>query len=163
MAVCTAHTNKEKRMANKTLKSAIRSTKQEWANDFLKDATMDKLWMAASWRHGRHLKSIPALNTKTGLSNDPGQMSEALRNRFFKNPPHNPSSDQEDGPIFPQRGCPPITESEIAEALKPTSNSSAPGKSGHGYKLVKWAWGAALEWFVLLFNSCLFAGYHPKA
>jgi hypothetical protein len=39
---------------------------------------------------------------------------------------------------------------------------SVPGISSHGYKLIKWTWEAAPEWFIILFNSCLYAGYHPR-
>ena len=38
-----------------------------------------------------------------------------------------------------------MADSEIAEVLRPTSNTSAPSKSRHGYKLVKWAWEAAIR------------------
>jgi hypothetical protein len=54
-------------------------------------------------------------------------------------------------------------DAEIAELLRDTSNTSAPGKSGHGWKLVKWAWEACPVWFVVLFNSCLDVGIHPRA
>ena len=62
--------------------------------------------------------------------------------------------------------CPWPNGSKIVESLKPTSNTSAPGKSGHRYKLIKWAkWAREVtpDWFVILFNSCIYAGYHPKA
>ena len=98
----------------------------------------------------------------TGLSNDTTVMAEAFRQRFFKTAPLIPTHYPDDTPAIPQREFAPITENEIAEALRPTSNTSAPGISGHGYKLVKWAWEAAPVWFVLLFNSCLLMGHHPK-
>ena len=90
-------------------------------------------------------------------------MASALQRRFFKDQAPIPSSLQDDPPPIPQRPHMPITENEIAEALKPTSNTSAPGISGHGYKLIKWTWEAAPEWFVILFNSCLFTSYHPES
>ena len=162
MTIRNAQSDEDRRAANKALRSAIRSAKQEWANDFLKDATSGDLWTAASWRHGRRIRSIPALITDNGLSNNTTEMAEALRHRFFKDQPPIPAHLESETPAFQQREFAPITESEIAEALRPTSNTSAPGKSGHGYKLIKWAWEAAPEWFVILFNSCLYAGYHPK-
>jgi hypothetical protein len=160
--VRNANSDDEKRAANKALKSAIKTAKQEWADDFLKDATTEKLWTAARWRHGRRMRSIPALSTDSGLSNDTSTMTAALKQRFFKEPSPIPTHDVDDQPALPQRAFIPVTENEIEEALKPTSNKSAPGRSGHGYKLVKWAWEASPTWFVILFNSCLLAGYHPK-
>ena len=54
-----------------------------------------------------------------------------------------------------------MTGEEIAEALRPTSNSSAPGPSGIGYKLIKWAFSTSPDRFVSLFNGCLLYGKHP--
>jgi Reverse transcriptase (RNA-dependent DNA polymerase) len=52
---------------------------------------------------------------------------------------------------------------EISNALGPMSNKSAPGPSGHNYKLVKWAFSANPDYFQSLFKVCLYLGYHPKA
>jgi Reverse transcriptase (RNA-dependent DNA polymerase) len=52
---------------------------------------------------------------------------------------------------------------EIADALRPTSNKSASGPSGHNYKLVKWAFSAAPSRVQLLFKACLKLGYHLRA
>jgi hypothetical protein len=53
MVICGAQTDEARRDANKALKSAIRLAKQEWANNFLKSTSTEKLWAAACWRHGR--------------------------------------------------------------------------------------------------------------
>jgi hypothetical protein len=52
--------------------------------------------------------------------------------------------------------------SEITDALCPTSNSSAPGPSGHNYKLIKWAFAATPTQFQSLFEACLQLGHHLK-
>jgi Reverse transcriptase (RNA-dependent DNA polymerase) len=158
-----AQTDKARCNANKALKLAIWSAKQEWANNFLKNASTEKLWTAAHWWHGHYLCAVPALSTEAGLSNDPTSMASALSGRFFQLQPPIPATDKDNLPNLPQRSFAPITESEIGVALADTSNSSAPGPTGHGYKLVKWAWEGAPIWFVLLFNLCLLAGHHPRA
>ena len=48
----------------------------------------------------------------------------------------------------------------MSRALTPTSNSSVPGPSGIGYKLLKWAFEASPLRFVDLFNACLSLGHH---
>jgi hypothetical protein len=56
-----------------------------------------------------------------------------------------------------------ITTAKIANALHPMSNKSAPGPSGHNYKLIKWVFEAQAEWLQAIFNACLTLGHHPKA
>jgi hypothetical protein len=41
------------------------------------------------------------------------------------------------------------------------SNSSAPGISGIGYKILKWAHSTCPDVLTLLFNLCLESGTHP--
>jgi hypothetical protein len=57
----------------------------------------------------------------------------------------------------------PIVTAKIADALQTTSNKSAPGPSGHNYKLVKWTFAAQAERITWIFNACLSLGYHLKA
>jgi hypothetical protein len=162
--VRNAATDEEKKTAQKALRSAIRTAKKDWANGLLHNATPESLWKATRWRHGRRQRNIPALSTDEGLSSNKVNMATALQGRFFKdNPPPVERVFPEDPDPLPQRPFHEITDAEIAELLRATSNTSAPGKSGHGWKLVKWAWEACPEWFVVLFNSCLDAGIHPIA
>jgi Endonuclease-reverse transcriptase len=161
--VRNATTTKTRKAAQKTLCSTICTAKKDWANNLLHNATTESLWKAACWRHGRRQRNIPALSTEEGLSSDKVNMTATLRSRFFKeNPPPVEWAFPDDPEPLPQRHFHLITDAEIAEALKDISNTSAPGKSGHGWKLVKWAWEACPEWFVTLFNVCLYAGTHPK-
>ncbi len=91
-------------------------------------------------------------------------MTEALKKCFFKdNPPPVNHTLLNDPPPLLSCQLHLITKDKIAKALNDTSNTLALGKSGHGYKLVKWAWEASPDWFVILFNLCLIAGMHPGA
>jgi hypothetical protein len=82
-------------------------------------------------------------------------MTAALRSHFFKdNPPPVERAFPDYPNPLPQRPFHEITDAEISESLRETSNTSDPGKSSHGWKQVKWAWEACPEWFVVLFNSC---------
>jgi len=127
------NTSEEKKAAQKNLRSTIRTAKRDWANNLLHNATTDSLWKAACWRHGRCQRNIPALSTEDGLSNDKENMTSVLRSRFFKdNPPPVDRAFSDDPDPLPQRHFHPILDTEIADALKDTSNTSAPRKSGHG-------------------------------
>ena len=153
-----------RKAAGKALKQQVGAAKRKWANEFLHNATPEHLWTAAKWRFGRRQRLLPALLTETGLSDHPEHMTMALKRRFFKTqasrvPEHFPS----DPPATPPRPHAPITESEISDALRPTSNKSAPGPSGHNYKLVKWAFSSSPSCFRVLFEACLSLGYHPRA
>jgi hypothetical protein len=62
---------------------------------------------------------------------------------------------------MPKRPFYTITKSEVEHALKGTSNKSAPGPSGIGYKLVKWAFAAHPDFILDIFTSALHLGHHP--
>jgi Reverse transcriptase (RNA-dependent DNA polymerase) len=89
-------------------------------------------------------------------------MSSTLRSHFFPPdpPPIDPSLPTDPLPL-PPHPLPVITTAEVSAALTPTSNSSAPGPSGIGYKLLKWAFAASPTHFTSLFTTCLTVGVHP--
>jgi Reverse transcriptase (RNA-dependent DNA polymerase) len=120
--------------------------------------------MAAKWRFGRCQHLIPALMTAAGLSDQPALMAGALSQRFFNpQPTRVPETFPDNPPHAETRPHAPVTITEIADALGPTSNNSTPGPSGHNYKLVKWAFAASPERFQALFEACLQAGHHPRS
>jgi hypothetical protein len=55
----------------------------------------------------------------------------------------------------------PITTLDVTNALKTAANSSAPGPSGIGYSILKWAHAASPETLTHIFNKSLFTGVHP--
>jgi hypothetical protein len=52
-------------------------------------------------------------------------------------------------------------QEEITEVLCTTSNTLAPGPSGIGYTILKWAHAACPEMLTIIFNLCLTTGTHP--
>jgi hypothetical protein len=120
--------------------------------------------MAAKWRFGCKQRLIPALSTADGLTDNPISMARALCDRFFKiQVSQVPERFADDPPAVDARPHAPVTITEIADALRPTSNKLAPGPSGHNYKLIKWAFTTQAEHFQTLFDACLRVGHHPKA
>jgi len=146
----------------KHLRQTIAAAKRTWAHDFLHHTTSENLWEAAAWRKGRSIKRIPPLLTANlVISQDHSEMSDALSAHFFIADRPEVAPFQWDDPE-PLPTCPfiPITQSEIASTLSPTSNKSALGTSGINYKLLKWAFQARLDCFLEIFNAAISLGHH---
>ena len=88
MEVHNATTNETKKAAQKSLCTAIHLAKKEWANGLLHNAMTESLWKATRWHHSRRQRTVPALATDNGLSDNRNEMTNTLKKRFFKdNPP----------------------------------------------------------------------------
>jgi hypothetical protein len=72
------------KVANKALRKEVSAAKRNWANKFLHNATPERLWTAAKWHFGHQQRLIPALLTASGISDQLEQMTEALKQHFFK-------------------------------------------------------------------------------
>ena len=83
-------------------------------------------------------------------------MTQAFKDHFFitDHPDVNPFQAEDPEPLT-QRTLSPITQSEISAALATTSNKSAPGLSGIGYQLIKWAFHSRPDQFLDIFNSAI--------
>jgi Endonuclease-reverse transcriptase len=146
------------------LRTTITQAKRDAAHDFLDHCSPDNLWKAAHWRHGRSVSLVPPLldSDTNSLTTDPPAMASILQSRFFPPiPPRKAITLPSDPLPLPTRHHGPVTLSEIRSALAPTSNKSAPGPSGIGYKLLKWAFAASPSCFVTLFSAALSLGVHP--
>jgi len=66
-----------------------------------------------------------------------------------------------DPPPKPTRQWGDITIEEVTQALSTASNNSAPGLSGVGYKLLKWAHAARPDVIPTLLTLCLCSSTHP--
>ena len=115
-------------------------------------------------RKGRCAQVLPPLKDANGITHsDTDVKATLLKTRFF--PPKANlvdiaiASSQDPDPLI-TRPWTPIDAAEIAEALKDTSNKSAPGPSGINYKLLKWANAAYPEVITHLFNLSLSTGTH---
>ena len=154
-----------RRRAITGLRTTLMQAKRSWSQSFLSSTDPKALWKATRWRHGRRTSTLPVLSVP-GSSDDPNpephHQAGILRAKFFSLAPAPVSLSQPDDlPPLPTRDLHDITEDEVRVALSGTSNSSAPGISGIGYKLLKWAFSACPTRFVDLFNGCVMFGIHP--
>ena len=147
------------------LRSTLMQAKRSWSQSFLSPSDPHSLWKATRWRHGCRTTSLPTLSVPGSSDNpspEPHHQAGILHAKFFSLAPAPVSLSQPDDPApLPTRDLHDVTEDEVLMALSTTSNSSAPGVSGIGYKLLKWAFAACPSCFVDLFNGCLTHGIHP--
>jgi hypothetical protein len=87
--------------------------------------------------------------------------AQIFQEKFFPTNPTTVQTVQEDDlpPLLPHIWAK-ITPEEISHALKTASNSSAPGPSGIGYHLLKWAHATESTALTHIFNLSLFTGNH---
>ena len=154
-----------RRRAITGLRHTLKKAKRDWSQSFLSQTDPSALWKATRWRHGRRSSTLPILShpgDDADTSSDPHHQAGILRAKFFSHTPSPVQISQPDDPLpLPTRDLVDITEDEIQVALTGTSNSSAPGVSGIGYKLLKWAFDASPSRFIDLYNGCLSHGVHP--
>jgi endonuclease/exonuclease/phosphatase (EEP) superfamily protein YafD len=152
---------RDRKHLSSALRMTIRNAKREWV-DSLVDNPDVSIWDMAKWRKGRRLKDIPPIMTSAGPSQDPALMMETFLSRFFFLDTHPPT------PLAPLtlRSLPPrplhdVREEEVRDTFRSTSTSSAPGPSGIGYLLLRWAFDTNPELFTHIFTSALRLGKHP--
>ena len=163
LSIVQSCTGAERRLAAAAFRRTVLDAKREWGGNFLFQPNVHDLWQATRWWHGRKSTCVPPLRSPSGdVTRIPAEMDAALADRFF--PSHGApvaASQPDDPPPLPTRDLASISLEELASALSSTSNKSAPGPSGIGYKLLKWAFAASPDRFVRLFDACLSLGHHP--
>ena len=131
-------------LAYSALQVTICTAKRNYYEYRLQSADPAALWSAVRATKGRRNVFIPALQSPIGPTQDPAKQAEILRAQFHPSShPHVDINQQDDPPPLPTRHLEPVTEAEVSRALKPTNNSSTPGPSGIGYKLLKWVFEAS--------------------
>ena len=98
------------------------------------------------------------------LTFDPEEMADILATRFFIQEPGNVEEAQwDDPPSWEEHPFPPFQKGELLCLLANTSSTSAPGRTGISWALLKLAWEVIAEHVVTLANACMEIGYHPRA
>jgi hypothetical protein len=168
MAACAlvyhAQSGRIHRQAFCKLRQIIKKAKRSWADNLLNsiDSVAD-MWHMAKVRKGRVNNVFPALRQEdSSLAKHPHEKLDLLRAHFFPTNPINVTAEQpDDPPPKTTRRWTEVTPAEVVHALQSTTNASAPGPSGVGYKLLKWAHAACPEALADIYTDCLAAGIHP--
>jgi ribonuclease HI len=154
--------NLDRPRARARFRATVRKAKRDWATNVIIDTPQKRIWGLTKWFAGKRTTQTPPIRTPLGLATEPEDQCRAFADAFFpRQIPNVERIQQNDPPARPTRPLHPITRQEIEDALADTSNTSAPGPSGIGYRLIKWAVGETPDLFVQLFNACLLHGTHP--
>ena len=150
----------ERKIAHARLKGTVSAAKRLWADEYIEKA---QLWEVAKWRHGRKLSKVPSLQGTEGLVHTHEEVANLLSRRFFpQSPPFVDQHFPDDPAPLPTRAMAQIDEEFIKPLIKKASKRSAPGRSGHTWTLIKWAWKAEPKRLTCLLQACLKAGHHPR-
>jgi hypothetical protein len=103
------------------------------------------------WRKGHLISCVPALWLGDALMHYPPEMVKTLFTCFFpSNSPSVSTTHPSNSLLLLTHTHNSISASEISACLWGTSNSSVPGPSRIGYKLLKWAFTSAPDHFTIL-------------
>lgn len=161
-ALANLRTASNRPQARAQFRATIRSAKREWATDILIKTPQSDIWGLCNWAAGKPPKRIPPLRGPNGMISNPADQATLFANTFFP-PAHSTTAHSlpTDPPPRPERELPHITQEEVRNVLQQTSNTSAPGKSGSSWRLIKWAFEASPNTFISLFNASLQLCHHP--
>jgi hypothetical protein len=120
-------------------------------------------WKLMSWYKGVRRQTAPPLNRPDGtMAITPEEKADTLFGFLFQPPPElgdEPGVDL----VLPghnTRNFVDVTEGEVNKALNVTSNASAPGRSGIGYRALKWVWVNRPREILLVMQLGLRLGVH---
>ena len=130
------------RAATKNQQKIVRKAKTDWAMEFTNNVEPKDVWKLTSWYRGVRRHTAPPLNRPDGSKAiTPEEKADTLFGSLFQPPPELENERGVD-PIFPNPNTRPFVDGteEVNNAISSTSNTSAPGRSGIGYKALKWVW-----------------------
>ncbi|EPS26195.1 hypothetical protein PDE_01131 [Penicillium oxalicum 114-2] len=147
------------RLVQKTLRNNYRQRVEEAS------ASPSGLWNLVKWAKNRHNASAaytpPLVKQDRGLTQEPGEKAETLRQTFFP-PPLQADLSDIDRYAYPLPiECPDITIPEIEKAVRRSSPNKAPGPDGIINSILHQTLDILLPSLHTLFNAYLQHGYCP--
>jgi hypothetical protein len=142
----------------------VAKAKRDYGKAVAEKANNSNLFKLAEWGAGRRRKGLGPVRKPDGTAaTENTEKADVFADTFFPRdrPTVLPDQPWDPSPVE-TREFPDFTGEELDKHLSTTSNSSAPGASGCGYRLVKWANEVARERFRALFSACIRLGYHPR-
>jgi ribonuclease HI len=165
-AVILLRTSPEAEKPNRVnyLKRLTKRTKSSFFNAKLKGAKPEDIPRMIKWSQGKRAKKTPPISGAVGTASTPKEKARAFAMAFFpSNSP--PAADLNDHELTSHdpRVHVPLVYDELEDALRGCSNTSAPGISEIGYRLIKWGGVELLSYLQAIYNACLSLGYHPRS
>jgi len=164
MLAWTTPAGRQRHLAARNLRNTLAKAKRVWAHEQLNEAVdAQDIWCLAKARKGHRTNLFPPLrNADNVLIDNLEQKVDIFRSKFFPGELRQVLThhDMDHAPIQPREWAP-ITTEDVSAALRTTTNRSAPGPSGVGYKLLKWAHAANPTTIPDLLDRCLWEGVHP--
>ena len=160
-AVKAASTQRTRGIALRVFKQGTRAARHSFYSEQVVAAEPSTIWNWTKRGLGIRPTPVPSLRKADGtFTTSDAEKGESFHSAYFPPPPPLPSGGL--GPLPPPPpAAPPILLSELRDALAGTSNLSAPGPSGVGYRALKWVVAAFTPEVLALFNDCLRLGHHP--
>lgn len=165
LATAVASAEEEAAAASHALKLAARRAKKTYFSDLVQNAESQDIWKFVQWTKPRKLDSTTTINRGDGApASSLEEIREAFQNQFTPANPHPVDESFLDSvPQLPERDFPPIAIAEIADSLRDTSNSSAPGPDH-----ISWFWlkrlvkrhPGTLAFLAALFTASVRLGVH---
>jgi hypothetical protein len=154
---------REYRAATRNQRKVVQKAKRDWAMEFTSNVKSRDVWKLTSWYKGVRRQTAPPLNRPDGTKAiTPEEKADTLFGSLFQPPPELEDEPGVD-PAFPghnTRTFVDVTEDEVNKALSATSNTSAPGRSGIGYRALKWIWLTRPREILLIMQLGLRLGVH---
>jgi ribonuclease HI len=144
-------------------KRAVASAKSQFWGKITGETPREKLFARVRALRGRKGDGVKALKVGDVHAATPDAQAALLGDTFF--PPEGRACATEtdfDPTVRPSREWVPFVASELQEAIQGTSNTSAPGSSGIGYKQIKCIAQVDAERLLMLYNASVELGHVPE-
>jgi ribonuclease HI len=144
-------------------KRAVASAKSQFWGKITGETPREKLFAQVRALRGRKGNGVKALKVGDVHAATPDTQAALLGDTFFPPEGRVCATETDFNPIvLPSREWLPFVASELQEAIQGTSNTSAPGRSGIGYKQIKCIATVDAEHLLMLYNTLVELRHVPK-
>lgn len=152
--------------ASAHLKRATKVARREYFARVIRETPPLKIWSLVQWTKARRLDATNDIRRPDGSpARSLDELRQTFQNQFTPAQPRPVDlTILDEIPQLPERSFPPMSRAEFTDALRTTSNTSAPGPDN-----ISWYWlkrlvkchPDATDHLLRLFNACVEQGVHP--
>ena len=149
------------RKAERHFKKTVTMSKRLGSAEFAAKVTHKNVWRLNSWYRGRRNHFTPVLKDSEGKPHiSPEEKTNLMHSAWFDPPKPIEGNFEWSGTDTNTREFASVTWKEIHETLTSTSNTSAPGGSGIGYRILKWALSECPDEITAIIRASIKLGIH---